>query len=69
MPVAGTKYILTREQIVAVFSGWTANDVALMRSGRVDAQAQAQRFLDDANALFETADPPGIPTLDEPPAE
>jgi hypothetical protein len=65
MPDPQTKFIVTREQILAVFSGWTINDVAVQRNGRIDAQAQTERFLADAAALFATADPPGIPTVEE----
>ena len=69
MPDSEQKFVLTREQIVAVFSQWTTNDIVLMRNGRVDAQAQTQKFLDAAETLFETVNPPGIPTIDEPVAE
>lgn len=56
------KYALTREQIVAVFSGWTTRDIVLKRDGWVDAQEQTKRFLDAAENLFATSATPGIPT-------
>lgn len=56
------KYALTREQIVAVFSGWTTRDIILKRDGRVDAQEQTKRFLDAAEELFASEPEPGIPT-------
>lgn len=56
------KYALTREQIVAIFSRWTSQDIALKRDGRVDPQEQTKRFLDAAEELFATSATPGIPT-------
>ncbi len=42
----------TRDQIVAIFSEWSANDVRIQRNGKVDAQYQTERFIDTALMLF-----------------
>lgn len=52
MPKSETTHSFTREQIVAVFAQWTTLDIKTDRNGKVDAQAQTERFLDTSLQLF-----------------